>query len=297
MRGRLDVLTPLNRLTRLAEPFIRQRCCVLIRVLAGQPLGKVSVVRNAVLVGKLLALMADDDYRVRFHGAAAVMALASHRPGNEDMVELGCADRVMERVCTEQDGRVMPCLLSTVGMLMATNRTVRERVSVDFSTFIANGRGRSAVTDALVHSGGLQRGRGLLDYLKRGAHSPDYRTALDSVVCMSRAATVREANEYLARDRGTVAMLVSFASSPELRGRALRAFSAQLLCMMAGTSAGLKHLRAAMATTENCADLWGWTENDDPATRRYLDRLADIVPLGSFVTSSPNVDVMTDNKQ
>lgn len=289
MCDRLDVLTPLNRLTRLTEPFIRQRCCVLIRVLAGQPLGKVSVVRNVVLVDKLLALMADDDYRVRFHSAAAVMALAEHRPGNEAMVELGCADRVLERVKVEQDGRVMPCLLSTVGKLMATNWTVRERISADFSTFFAGGVKRSAVTDALVHSGGLKWGRGLLDYLKRGARSPDYRTALNSVVCMSRAATVREANEYLARDSDTVAVLVSFASSPELRGRALRAFSAQLLCTMAGTCTGLKHLRAVTATT--CTDLLGQSANDDdPATQRYLGRLADIV------TPPPNVNVMTDNK-
>lgn len=116
---RLDVLSPLNRLTRHPEPFARQRCCVLIRVLAGQPLGKVSVVRNAALVRNVLALTADPVYAVRFHCAAALVALAEHRPGNEAMVAAGCAERVLDRLRAEPDDRVVPGLLRVVGRLTA----------------------------------------------------------------------------------------------------------------------------------------------------------------------------------
>lgn len=275
------MLSPLNRLTRHREPFVRQRCCVLIRVLAGQPLGKVSVVRNRVLIGRLLDLLDDADCRVRFHCAVAFMAMAEHRPGNEAMVELGCADRALDRVYVERDSHVASVLLRTIGRLMATNRAAKERTNgaVDFGRlFGGTAPQRSAATSAFMDGGEpTAAGRTLLDHLKRGARSPNYRTALDSVVCMCRVAVVREANAYIARDRQTVALLVSFVCSPQLRGRALRAFSAQLLHSLAGsTGHGFDHVSTALRALDAHDRDEICRTADDPVTERHLQRLADV---------------------
>lgn len=256
---------------------------MLIRVLAGQPLGKVSVVRNRVLMDRLLNLLDDADHRVRFHCAAAAMALAEHRPGNEAMVELGCADRALDRVYVERDSGVASVLLRTVGRLMATNRAAKERLigAVDFGRLFGGGTGlqRSAATSALMDGGEptTAAGRTLIDRLKRGARSPNYRTALDSVVCLCRVAAVREAGAYLARDRETLALLASFVTSPQLRGRALRAFSAQLLHTLAGsTGHGFDHVNAALAATADDRTEIGRTADDDLVTEKYLYRLAAV---------------------
>lgn len=278
------MLSPLNRLTRHEEPFVRQRCCVLIRVLAGQPLGKVSVVSNAALVRNVLALTADPEYAVRFHCAAALVALAEHRLGNEALVVAGCATRVLDRLRAEQDGRVVPALLCVAGRLTTVGGGEAEtggRPTEGLADPSSPGGPRDgAQAGALLHRVGSEpwTGRGLFECLKRGARSSDYRTAVDSVACLSRgAAVLREANEHLARDRDTVDLLVSFASSPGLRGRALRAFSAQLLCAMARTTAGLANVRAAAAAAD-----WTPDGNDDggggapfgTAAARYLTKLA-----------------------
>lgn len=277
---RLDVFSPLNRLTKHQEPFIRQRCCVLIRVLAGQPTGKVLMVRNAALVRNILTLMADEHYGVRFQCALTVMSMADHRLGNEAMALLGCGDRALERVYAEHDVRVLPVLMRTVGLLMTR---CADPPSDEAANSADEGPSRGPRADVAANAAlrlvvcGLQpvaAGRGLLDYLKRIARSPDYRTALDSVVCMSRAATAREANEYLARDRDTVDLLMSFASSTSLRGRALRVFSVQLLCTMAGTTSGLAHIYRAIMDGDVSER---WYEDDDPAAERYLRKFAYVI--------------------
>lgn len=272
------------------KPFIRQRCCTLIKILSAQPLGKVSTVRNGLLMCRMQGLMADAVYGVRFHCAAALMSMAEHRPGNETMVELGCADLALSRVYVEQDDRVVPALLCIVGRLMATNRMVRERISgtADFGRFFNNAvsvtkRQRSAATGALVDRGDPTAGRGLLGFLKQGTRSSDYQTALDSVVCMARAAAVREAGVYLARDCDIIDLLLSYVTSPGLRGRALRVFSAQLLFTLASTSVGLVNLRASVAAAADTVNDWidvlkqRRSEFEDVATERCLRKLADII--------------------
>lgn len=138
-----------------------------------------------------------------------------------------------------------------------------------------NGAEAGALLDCGGDGGDQWTGRGLFEYLKRGARSTDYRTAVDSVACLSRGAVaLREANEYLARDRDTVDLLVSFVSSPLLRGRALRAFSAQLLCSVARTAVGLANLRAAAAAADWTpdADDGGGGGGSDVAAR-YMEKL------------------------
>jgi len=257
---------------------------VLVRVLAGQPSGKVSVVvRNAALVRNLMALAGDAVYGVRLCAAAAVAALAEHRTGNEAMVALGCVDRALYRAYVERDDRVVLALLCAVGRLMDTNRTARERTdraAAALGRFF--GGGSKAVGSTEVRPTEVGRpGRVLIDHLTRGVRSPDYRTAVDAATWLARAAAVPEVRAYLARDRGTVDLLVSFAVSPELRARALRALSVRLLCSLVGAPDGLDNVRAAAAAA---AAIDHWTaavrsddDDDDPATRRRLRKLAAAV--------------------
>lgn len=234
-------------------------------------------VRNVALVRNILTLMADEDYRVRFQCALTVMSMADHRPGNEAMIVLGCGERALERVYAEHDERVVPVLMRIVGLLMTRCTELSRTTAVDDD--LSRGPRTDITTNALrLVACSLQpvtTGRGLLDYLKKVAKSSDYRTALDSVACMSRAATVREANEYLARDRDTVELLVSFASSSSLRGRALRVFSAQLLCTMAGTTSGLAHIHRVVTNESENSERW--YEDNDPAAERYLRKLAYVI--------------------
>lgn len=282
---RLGVLLPVNRLTRHAEPFVRQQCCALIRVLAGQPFGKETAVRDAALVRNLLALMADTVYGVRLYGTAAVLALAEHRLGNETMVELSCADRALYRAYVEPDDRVTLTALRVVGRLMATNRTARDRTN---GTAASLGRFFGGIGHGDCDDGGStigRPGRALIDRLIRDVRSPDYRTALDAVTGLARAVVVPEVNGYVARDRDTVDLLTSFVLSPVLRKRALRPLSVRLLCSLANTAAGLGNLRASMppATADNLASCRSDdNDDDDPKTKRYLRKLAAATASGSI---------------
>lgn len=223
----------------------------MVGVLSGQPTGKVSVVGDRVFTGNLLLLLEDKDVGVRFHCAAALVALARHRLGNEAMTTAGCADKLADRACVEPDERVLRSVLRAVGWLTA----VDGGVATDQPT----------ADDAMV------------ERLTRDLRSPDYDTVLSCVARLSRLVVARPAvAEQLAGDLFTVSLLVEFAAAPALRRRALRPFSLQLLCAMASTRTALQRLRVAVAGT-TVADLADGLEDDDPVVRRYVRRLTDAV--------------------
>lgn len=245
----------LGRLIRHAEPFVRQRCCVLVAVLAGQPTGKVSVVRNGDLMNGFVELLEDDDNRVRFHCAAALAALAQNRLGNEIMAAEGRVHRLLDRTLVEPDEQVLRALLRAVGWLTST---------------VGGTELTSTVGETEPPTEPVER-------LMRGVRSPDYGTALVCVARLSRFVAASPAvADRLARDHSTVGLLVQMATTPALGGRALRPFSLQLLCGLMGTRVGLASVHAAVKEVA-VTDLQAGLDDDDDATRKYLRKLIDAV--------------------
>ncbi|XP_050539004.1 uncharacterized protein LOC126904236 isoform X2 [Daktulosphaira vitifoliae] len=268
----LRVLDAFVTLMRHKEPFIRQRCCIVIKILSGQPLGKVTIMMNVNLVEMMLKGLSDEDYRVRFHCAASALALADQRVGNEAMAECGFLERVLQRVYEEQDSRIIPLLLRTISRLMATNDSVRKKITQrDLQLFLSMNQ-KTEVTKILAETfdGDWLASRGILEYLKCGMRSHSYEVVLNCVMCMLRAATVLESKIFLA-ESNTMNLLVTFALAPSMKGRALKEFALQLLCILVETTYGRKYIMGQKILFDELS------KNSEPSCQSYIKKFKDIL--------------------